>query len=59
MCENIWSHHIWLREFRINASESDQGEVGLEDLGQGCDLSWLILYFLIYKTRLGRPSFME
>lgn len=38
MCENIWSHHIWLREFRINASESDQGEVGLEDLGQGCDL---------------------
>lgn len=58
MCENIWSRHIWLGEFRTKALESDQGEASLEELGQGCDLSWLILYFLICKTRLGRASFM-
>ena len=55
----VLSHHIWLREFRTKALESDQGKVGLEDLGQGCPLSWLILYFLICRTRLGRATFMR
>ena len=59
MGENIWSHCIWLRGFRAKALESDQGEVGLCDPGEGCSLYCLILYFLICKMRLVIANFMD
>lgn len=55
MCENIWSRHIWLGEFRTKALESDQGEVGLEDLGQAISLG-LSSTFSSVKRGWGEPA---